>query len=75
MDLNMGLNYDPNILDNKIAPTVTVKKFNNKFNKDKEEVIKREDNLNESELLDMYNFILLIDNEVNITYKVDPENL
>ena len=28
MDLNMGLNYDPNILDNKIAPTITVKTFN-----------------------------------------------
>ena len=75
MVVDIGLDDNSNTLEHEIKPNIYVTKFKSSTKKYEEEWIKKEDKINRTRLLDNYRFIYLINNEDNITYNVDPENL
>ena len=72
MDVDLRLDDEPNTINHKIWPTVTIREFNNYIENHEEEWIKRESYINKTGLLKKYKSIQFIDNEYRITYKVAP---
>ena len=72
MDVDMGLDKEPNNIDHYTSPTVTTRRSKDYVDTYEGGCINRDDDINETSILNNYKFICFLNNWYNINYYATP---